>query len=49
MLFALLFARGRGMIICPYCQAENIEGADECVECNESLVDLSIRVPASLG
>ena len=35
------------MIICPYCQAENIEGADECVECNESLFDLSIRVPAS--
>jgi CBS domain-containing protein len=35
------------MIVCPYCQAENIEGADECVECNESLVDLSIRVPAS--
>jgi CBS domain-containing protein len=35
------------MIVCPYCQAENIEGADECVDCNESLVDLSIRVPAS--
>jgi CBS domain-containing protein len=35
------------MIFCPYCQAENIEGADECVECNESLADLSIRVPAS--
>jgi CBS domain-containing protein len=35
------------MIICPYCQAENIEGADECVECNESLVDLSVRIPAT--
>jgi CBS domain-containing protein len=35
------------MIVCPYCQAENIEGADECVGCNESLFDLSIRVPAS--
>jgi CBS domain-containing protein len=35
------------MIVCPYCQAENIEGADDCVECNEPLVDLSIRVPAS--
>ncbi len=35
------------MIVCPYCLAENIEGSDECVECNESLVDLSIRVPAS--
>ena len=35
------------MIICPYCQAENIEGEDECVGCHESLVDLSIRVPAT--
>jgi CBS domain-containing protein len=35
------------MIICPYCQAENIEGADECVECNESLTDLSVRIPAT--
>jgi CBS domain-containing protein len=35
------------MIVCPYCQAENIEGADQCVECNESLVDLSVRIPAS--
>ena len=36
-----------GAIICPYCQAENIEGADECVECNESLVDMSVRIPAT--
>ena len=35
------------MIICPYCQAENIEGEDECVECNQPLTDLSIRVPTS--
>jgi len=35
------------MMICPYCQAENIEGADECVDCGESLIDLSVRVPAS--
>jgi CBS domain-containing protein len=35
------------MIVCPYCQAENIEGADECVECYESLTDLSVRIPAS--
>jgi CBS domain-containing protein len=35
------------MILCPYCQAENIEGADECVECNQPLAELSVRVPAS--
>jgi CBS domain-containing protein len=35
------------MIICPYCQAENIEGADECEQCNQSLSDMSVRVPAS--
>jgi len=35
------------MIVCPYCQAENIEGTDECVECNEPLSDMSVRVPAS--
>jgi CBS domain-containing protein len=35
------------MIICPCCQAENIEGADECGECNQPLSELSIRVPAT--
>jgi CBS domain-containing protein len=35
------------MIVCPYCQAENIEGADECAECNEPLSDLSVRIPAT--
>jgi CBS domain-containing protein len=35
------------MIICPYCDAENIEGADECGECGEALSYLSVRVPAS--
>jgi len=35
------------MIICPYCDAENIEGADECEQCNETLTDLNIRVPAT--
>lgn len=35
------------MILCPYCDAENIEGADSCAECEASLTDLSIRVPAS--
>ena len=35
------------MIICPYCQAENIEGADECCDCNQPLTEMSIRVPAT--
>ena len=35
------------MIICPYCNAENIEGADECDECHQPLTEMSIRVPAS--
>ena len=35
------------MILCPYCDAENIEGADECDTCGEALVDLSIRIPAT--
>jgi CBS domain-containing protein len=35
------------MIICPYCNAENIEGADECAECNQPLTELGIRVPTS--
>ena len=26
------------MIICPYCEAENIEGADECGECSQPLM-----------
>jgi CBS domain-containing protein len=36
-----------GTILCPYCEAENIEGADECEACGEALTDLSIRVPAT--
>jgi CBS domain-containing protein len=36
-----------GIILCPYCDAENIEGADECAECGEALAELSVRVPAS--
>ena len=35
------------MILCPYCDAENIEGADECGQCGEALTDLSIHVPAT--
>jgi CBS domain-containing protein len=36
-----------GAFICPYCEAENIEGADECDSCGETLTDLSRRVPAT--
>lgn len=36
-----------GTVICPYCDAENIEGADVCEKCHEALTELSIRVPAS--
>lgn len=35
------------MIICPYCQAENIEGVDECSDCNQPLSEMGIRVPAT--
>jgi CBS domain-containing protein len=35
------------MILCPYCEAENIEGADECQACGEALTELSRRIPAS--
>jgi CBS domain-containing protein len=36
-----------GTILCPYCDAENLEGADECEKCGEALFDLSVRVPAT--
>lgn len=35
------------MIICPYCDAENMEGADTCAECEASLTDLSVHVAAT--
>src|SRR5262245_45198541 len=35
------------MVVCPYCDAENIEGADTCAECEASLTDLSVRLPSS--
>ena len=36
------------MIILPYCEAENIEGADECDECAaKPLTEMSRRIPAS--
>src|SRR5690349_9576577 len=30
------------MLLCPVCGAENIEGSDECVECQASLTELSM-------
>jgi CBS domain-containing protein len=36
-----------GTVLCPYCEAENIEGADECEACGEALSDLSVRVPSN--
>ncbi len=35
------------MTLCPYCEAENIEGTDECERCGQSLTELSIPVPAT--
>jgi CBS domain-containing protein len=35
------------MIVCPYCDSENMEGADTCADCEAPLAHLSIRVPAS--
>jgi CBS domain-containing protein len=36
-----------GTIICPYCEAEIIEGSDECDVCGEALTHLSRRIPGS--
>src|SRR3954452_9384744 len=36
-----------GTILCPYCEAEIIEGADECDKCGEGLTHLSRRIPSS--
>jgi CBS domain-containing protein len=33
------------MITCPFCGAENLEGADACDDCQHSLTDLSIPEP----
>ena len=35
------------MINCPFCSAENIEGADSCEGCGQSLADTHITAPAS--
>ena len=33
------------MLICPDCGAENLDGADECQACSQSLTELSTRMP----
>ena len=35
------------MTTCPYCGFENIEGADSCEECEQSLSDMHLSVPAT--
>lgn len=35
------------MLVCPACGAENIEGEDVCMECTQTLTEVSIRVPMS--
>lgn len=35
------------MITCPFCGAENTEGADLCDECEHSLTSVGLREPAS--
>jgi CBS domain-containing protein len=35
------------MIICPFCAADNIEGADSCDQCGQSLADADRTMPAS--
>ncbi len=34
-------------MLCPYCEAEIIEGADECDKCGKALAHLSRRIPTS--
>ncbi|MCA9165459.1 MAG: CBS domain-containing protein [Planctomycetales bacterium] len=35
------------MIVCPFCDAENIPGADHCVACGQSLSELHLPEPAT--
>jgi len=35
------------MIICPFCAADNIEGADSCEQCGQTLADAHRTMPAS--
>jgi CBS domain-containing protein len=33
------------MILCPYCESENIEGVDDCAECGQPLMDSHLAPP----
>ncbi len=35
------------MIECPFCEAENIEGADVCEQCGQPLSDMHLPTPAT--
>lgn len=35
------------IVSCPYCDADNIEGIDECEACGQPLSDMHLHVPAS--
>jgi CBS domain-containing protein len=35
------------MIFCPYCDSENIEGADDCAQCGQPLDDTHLTPPNS--
>ena len=35
------------MIVCPYCDAENIEGTDRCEQCGQALVDMHLSAPGT--
>ena len=35
------------MMICPFCDHENLPGADDCEQCGNSLNDLNLPVPAT--
>lgn len=37
----------RGLIQCPFCEADVIQGADLCEECGQSLAGFHLPVPAS--
>jgi CBS domain-containing protein len=35
------------MLLCPYCNSENIEGVDECAECGQPLNDTHLAPPGT--